>query len=105
VGFTTSETTRAKAVPAELRGRVVRLVREQEAEPAIRSVAATVGCRAETLRSWPRFDNEGRPHQALDGATPMAVWRRGTSAVDMPLRSTDAGASPPCPPRPRPQAA
>jgi hypothetical protein len=51
VGFTTSETTRAKAVPAELRGRVVRLVRKQEAEPAIRSVSATVGCRAETLRS------------------------------------------------------
>jgi hypothetical protein len=63
------------------------------------------------IGAWLRFDNEGRPPQALDGATPITVWRRavGTTAepraVDMPLRSDDADASPPCPPRPRPQAA
>jgi transposase-like protein len=44
---------------AELRERAVRLVRAQEAEPAtraaaIRSVAAKVGCHAETLRLWLR---------------------------------------------------
>ena len=54
---------------------------------------------------WPCFYNDGRPHQALDGATPMAVWWRGIRAVDVPLRLDDAGASPPCPPRPQPQAA
>ena len=45
--------------PAELRERAVRLVREQEAEhvsqpAAIRSIAAKVGCNAETLRLWVR---------------------------------------------------
>ena len=46
----------SKPYPAELRERVVRLVREPEPEhlsPAatIRSIAAKVGCNAETLRS------------------------------------------------------
>ena len=55
----TSKTTRSKAFPAELRERAVRLVRGQEAEhatraAAIRSVAAKVGCHAETLRLWLR---------------------------------------------------
>jgi len=49
------------------------------------------------IGAWLRFYNDGRLHQALDGATPMAVWRRGTSAVDMPLRLDDADASPTCP--------
>ena len=49
----------AKPYPAELRERAVRLVREQEAEhpslaAAIRSVAAKIGCSAETLRLWVR---------------------------------------------------
>ena len=57
------------------------------------------------IGTWLRFYNDGRPHQALDGATPMAVWWRGTRAVDVPLRLDDAGASPTCPPRPQPQAA
>ena len=73
----TSKTTRSKAFPAELRERAVRLVREQEAEHATRAAA---------IRS-------------------VAVWWRGTSAVDMPLRLDDADAAPTCPPRPQPQAA
>jgi transposase-like protein len=58
---------------AELRERAVRLVREQEAvhasrAAAIRSVAATVGCHAETLRLWrrdaERDDGPAREEQA-----------------------------------------
>jgi transposase-like protein len=69
----TSKTTRSKAFPAELRERAVRLVREQEGEhatraAAIRSVAAKVGCHAETLRLWlrdaERDDGPAREEQA-----------------------------------------
>ncbi len=54
---------------------------------------------------WIGFYNRRRPHQALAGRTPMAVWREaitGTvagNAVDMTLRLDDARASPTCPPR------
>jgi len=54
---------------------------------------------------WIGFYNGRRPHQALAGRTPMAVWREGVSgalagnAVDMTLRLDDARASPTCPPR------
>ena len=49
----------SKPYPLELRERAVRLVREQGAEhaslaAAIRSIAAKVGCNAETLRLWVR---------------------------------------------------
>ena len=49
----------AKPYPVEVRERAVRLVREHEAEhvslaAAIRSVAAKIGCSAETLRLWVR---------------------------------------------------
>jgi transposase len=55
--MTTNRTS--KPYPAELRERAVRLVWEHEAEhaslaAAIRSVAAKVGCNAETLRLWVR---------------------------------------------------
>jgi transposase len=48
-----------KPYPAELRERSVRMVREQAQEhasewAAMRSVAAKVGCTAETLRQWVR---------------------------------------------------
>ena len=48
-----------KPYPAELRERSVRMVREQAREhvsewAAMRSVAAKVGCTAETLRQWVR---------------------------------------------------
>jgi len=51
--------TSSKPYPAELRERAVRFVREQEAEhasqaAAIRSIAAKMGCNAETLRLWVR---------------------------------------------------
>ena len=58
--------------------------------------------------------NGQRPHQALAGRTPMAVWREGITgplsdnAVDMTLRLDDARALPACPPRqqqPTPQVA
>ena len=71
----TSKTKRSKAFPAELRERAVRLVREQEAEhatraAAIRSVAAKVGCHAETLRLWrreaERDDGPAREEQARE---------------------------------------
>ena len=59
---------------------------------------------------WIGFYNGRRPHQALAGRTPMAVWREGVSgalagnAVDMTPRHAgrgldDATASPTCPPR------
>jgi transposase len=55
--MTTNRTS--KPYPAELRERAVRLVREHAAEhaspaAAIRSVAAKIGCSAETLRLWVR---------------------------------------------------
>jgi putative transposase len=57
------------------------------------------------IASWISFYNGRRPHQALAGRTPMAVWRHGVTgaladnAVDMTLRLDDAPASPTCPPR------
>jgi putative transposase len=57
------------------------------------------------IASWIGFYNGRRPHQALAGQTPMAVWREGVTgslgenAVDMTLRLDDAAASPTCPPR------
>jgi transposase len=64
--MTTNRT--AKPYPAELRERAVRLVREHAAEhaslaAAIRSVAAKIGCSAETLRLWVRQAGRdaGRP--------------------------------------------
>jgi putative transposase len=61
------------------------------------------------IASWIGFYNGRRPHQALAGRTPMAVWHEaitGTvagNAVDMTLRLDDAAASPTCPPRPQQQ--
>ena len=61
------------------------------------------------IASWIGLYNGLRPHQALGGRTPMAVWRAGVSgalagnAVDMTLRLDDAAASPTCPPRQQPQ--
>jgi putative transposase len=61
------------------------------------------------IAAWFAFYNGLRPHQALAGRTPMAVWRVGSSlgetAVDMTLPPAaasldDAFASPTCPPRP-----
>ncbi len=54
-----SEKKRARAFPAEVRERAVRLVREHRGEhasewAAIRSVAEKIGCNPETLRSWLR---------------------------------------------------
>ena len=57
------------------------------------------------IAGWIGFYNGRRPHQALAGRTPMAVWRKGVTgalaenAVDMTLRLDDAAASPTCPPR------
>jgi putative transposase len=57
------------------------------------------------IAGWIGFYNGRRPHQALAGRTPMAVWREGVigaladNAVDMTLRLGDATASPTCPPR------
>ena len=54
-------------------------------------------------RSQPLLYNTRRPHQALGGQAPMAVWRAGTSgildarAVDMTLRLDNAAALPTCP--------
>jgi transposase-like protein len=62
-----------EGVSGGVRERAVRLVREQEAEhatraAAIRSVAAKVGCHAETLRLWrrdaERDDGPAREEQA-----------------------------------------
>jgi putative transposase len=61
------------------------------------------------IAAWIGFYNARRPHRALAGRTPMAVWRQGVSgaladnAVDMTLRLDDAAASPTCPPRQQPQ--
>ena len=70
--MTTKRTS--KPYPAELRERAVRLVREHEADhaslsAAIRSVAAKVGCNAETLRLWVRRserDRGARPGLSTD---------------------------------------
>lgn len=57
------------------------------------------------IAGWIGFYNAQRPHQALAGRTPMAVWREGVTgplagnAVDMTLRLDDAAASPTCPQR------
>ncbi len=70
------------------------------------------GCEARTgIATWIGFYNGRRPHQALAGRTPMAVWREGIAgplsdnAVDMTLRLDDARASPTCPPRQQQQPA
>jgi putative transposase len=55
------------------------------------------------IGDWFAFYNTRRPHQALGGRTPMAVWRSGVTgaiegtAVDMTLRLGNAGALPTCP--------
>lgn len=52
---------------------------------------------ARGIAEWVAFYNERRPHQALAGRTPMAVWRdavSGAKAVDM---MDNAPASPPYP--------
>src|SRR6185436_19624855 len=52
------------------------------------------------IDAWIAFYNTRRPHQALGGQAPMAVWRAGTSglldarAVDMTLRLDNAAALP-----------
>jgi transposase-like protein len=66
--MTTNRTS--KPYPAELRERAVRLVREHEVKhaslaAAIRSVAAKIGCSAETLRLWVR--RAGRDAGRWDG--------------------------------------
>ena len=55
------------------------------------------------IGAWIAFYNTRRPHQALGGQAPMAVWRAGMSgalganAVDMTLRLDNAAALPTCP--------
>ena len=54
------------------------------------------------IGAWIAFYNTRRPHQALGGRAPMAVWRAGMSgalskAVDMTLRLDNAAALPTCP--------
>jgi putative transposase len=52
---------------------------------------------ARGIAAWIAFYNERRPHQALAGRTPMAVWREaiaGAGAVDM---MDNASALPTCP--------
>jgi putative transposase len=57
------------------------------------------------IAAWIAFYNGRRPHQALAGRTPMAVWREGVTgpladnAVDMPLRLDNARALTTCPQR------
>jgi putative transposase len=52
------------------------------------------------IGAWINFYNTRRPHQALGGRTPMAVWREGVTgalegtAVDMTLRLDNADALP-----------
>jgi putative transposase len=61
------------------------------------------------LGAWLAFYNSTRPHQALGGRTPMAVWREGTTgdlgntAVDMTLRLDNARALPTYPQPPQQQ--
>jgi putative transposase len=61
------------------------------------------------IASWIAFYNTQRPHQALGGRTPMAVWREGVTgalgntAVDMTLHLDNAGALPTCPQPPQQQ--
>ena len=63
------------------------------------------------IAEWVRFYNTGRPHQALNNRTPMAVWRDGVTgalgdgAVDMTLRLDNAGALPTYPQPPQQQQA
>jgi putative transposase len=63
------------------------------------------------IAEWVRFYNTGRPHQALNNRTPMAVWREGVTgalgerAVDMTLRLDNAGALPTYPQPPQQQQA
>ena len=60
------------------------------------------------IGAWIAFYNTRRPHQALGGRAPMAVWRDGItgalgeSAVDMTLRLDNARALPTYP-QPQPQ--
>ena len=60
------------------------------------------------IGAWINFYNTRRPHQALGGRTPMAVWREGVTgalegtAVDMTLRLDNADALPTYP-QPRQQ--
>jgi transposase-like protein len=59
-----------KPYPAELRERLVRMVREQTHEhgsewAAMRSVAAKVGCTAETLRQWVRKSERDRGERGV----------------------------------------
>lgn len=63
---------RSTAFPAEVRERAVRLVREHRDEHAsewatIRSIAAKIGCNAETLRTWMRQAQRDRGER--DGMT------------------------------------
>ena len=57
------------------------------------------------IAAWIAFYNGRRPHQALGGQAPMAVWRQGVTgalannAVDMTLRLDNADALTTCPPR------
>jgi putative transposase len=61
------------------------------------------------IGAWFAFYNGTRPHQALAGRTPIAVWQAGTNspgetAANMTLPPAaaslgDAFASPTCPPR------
>jgi len=61
------------------------------------------------ISQWVGFYNGRRPHQALSGRTPMAVWRASVSgvvegnAVDLTLRLDNAGALPTSPQRHPPQ--
>ena len=57
------------------------------------------------IAAWIAFYNGRRPHQALGGQVPMAVWRQdvtgalANNAVDMTLRLDNADALTTCPPR------
>ena len=92
-----------KPYPAELRERAVRMVREQAREhasewAAMRSVAAKVGCTAETLRQWVRQAERDRGERggltSEERARLKALERenRELRQADRILR--DAGASP-----------